>query len=157
MPTSCTNIVNNVVNPYRKGIRGNWRTKKAYTYLTDRIQTNYTASSDQKINIREDGLFLTFSPYWIYNSGQWSSQATPAWQWSAEVTKWLPTAQEIENMDPLGGTAPFSLGTMMRLQLPQLVIVDTPRWVLMALKIIHLEVIPDVVHLILVLMTLPPK
>ena len=109
VPTYCTNVVNAVINPYRKGIRGNWRTKKAYTYLTDRVQTNYAANADQSINLREDGLFKIFTPYWSNASGNWVNSTAPEWQWTAEVTKWLPTSQEVENRDALGrySTAQF--------------------------------------------------
>lgn len=84
-------------NAYLLGLMGNWREQVAYTYLTLRSQSNL----NQNTNIRKDGTFLTFSPFWTPNSGAAWNKNTTNWQFTSQVTQYSPHGFEIENVDPL--------------------------------------------------------
>jgi len=87
-----------VINPYRAGLRGNWRKKKDYTYVGER---KYDQGS---VNTRKDGQFKTYEPFWSFNesSGKFDPNfASKNWIWASEVTKYSPYGNEIENRDAL--------------------------------------------------------
>jgi hypothetical protein len=65
--TQCGKIVGDIINPYVENIRGNWRVKKSYSFLEDRTQTNQGAQN-MNGNIRTDGVYNTFNPFWSYVS-----------------------------------------------------------------------------------------
>ncbi|MEM6345622.1 MAG: hypothetical protein AAF927_17150 [Bacteroidota bacterium] len=96
-----------VVNPFRRGIRGNWRPLKSYTYLTGR--TVNTASATPNVpapymdtDIRNEGILTDFTPFWKLATGQWSiNNQIDKWQWTAEATKYVPQGQEVESKNPL--------------------------------------------------------
>ncbi len=85
------------VNPYVRGTKGTWRPVKSYTYLTTRTQT----TSNNNTNIRKDGVFESFAPYYKYSNGQWG--VFPAnWTFITEVTKFNPNGTTLETRDALG-------------------------------------------------------
>jgi hypothetical protein len=51
----CGKLVGNTVNPYVENLRGNWRPKYDYSYLTSRVTAN---------NIKTDGNFTTYKPFY---------------------------------------------------------------------------------------------
>ena len=83
------NAIGDQVNPLRNGMLGIWRPYKSYAYLDTR---------DQHDNIREDGVFNTFSTF------NWNSPANSNthWKLASTITKYSPQGYEIENKDPLG-------------------------------------------------------
>ncbi len=84
-------------NQYIQGIKGNYRKIKDYTYLTLRNQTKQNGNS----NIRVDGTFQNFSPFWTPNAGNdWVANQTN-WQWVSEATKYSPYGFDLENQDAL--------------------------------------------------------
>ena len=97
--------VNDIINPYYRGIRGTWRPLKSLTYLSGR--TGVDVPYDPT-NIRDDGIMTDFSEYYRWDGpGQkWeiNTQTGPQnrWQWTAEATQFVPQGQEIESRDPLG-------------------------------------------------------
>jgi hypothetical protein len=87
----------NIPNQYIFGIKGNYRKIKDYTYLTLRKQTKQNGNS----NIRVDGTFDNFSPFWTPNAGNdWVSNPNN-WQWVTEATKYSPYGYDLENKDAL--------------------------------------------------------
>jgi hypothetical protein len=83
------NNVNDPANPFRNGVKGNWRVKSSYAYRDDR--TNAT-------DARTDGHFNTFSQFnWLTPS---SSNAK--WIKGSEVTKFSPYGFELEEKDAIG-------------------------------------------------------
>ncbi|MDQ3110962.1 MAG: hypothetical protein M3R17_13800, partial [Bacteroidota bacterium] len=97
--TTCGVQSGNVVNPYFHNILGNWRMLRSELYLSDRLQT--TATNDN-LDIRKDGIYTTFTPFWMPNSGNdWLTSPTN-WTWAQEVTKYTPFGNEVENKDALG-------------------------------------------------------
>ncbi|WP_343748962.1 hypothetical protein [Fluviicola sp.] len=84
-------------NPYVQGIKGNWRPIKSYTYLTDRIQSNY----DGNTNIRKDGVFRAFAPFYRLGNGKWEKNGQN-WTFVSEVTEFSPNGMTLETRDALG-------------------------------------------------------
>lgn len=85
------------VNPYLKGIKGNWRPFRNYKYLDTR--TYQSTSPDT----RKDGKFNTFTPFWSSTGPTTPMQKTtnPKWVWASEITKYSPFGQELETKDAL--------------------------------------------------------
>jgi hypothetical protein len=88
-----------VFNPYIIGLKGNWRPKKSYLFLTDRIQEYYNKNT----NLRKDGSYLTFNPFWKPDGGNnWTPSLLDArWTWTSEITSFSPYSVELENRDAL--------------------------------------------------------
>lgn len=92
-----------IVNPYLRGILGNWRPLKSYTYLVERQNTNITTS----VNVRNDGYYTAFAAFWNLptGTGKWTKitgTASTPWKWTAEMTNYSPWGFDVENKDPLG-------------------------------------------------------
>lgn len=84
-------------NPFVNGTRGNWRPVRSFTYLTDRTQTQYNNNT----NIRRDGVFSSFSPYYYYHENEW--RTSPAnWTFVSKVTEFSPNGMTLETQDALG-------------------------------------------------------
>ena len=87
-----------VRNPYANGVKGVWRPVKNYTYLTGRTQSDYNNNT----NIRKDGVFTSYSPYYkMQPNGKWSTDQQN-WTYATEITEFNPFGQEVENVDALG-------------------------------------------------------
>ncbi len=88
------NLINEKeINPYIYNIRGDWRAKRSYAYLTKR-----KATADP----RTDGYFLTFKPFYKYAS--WASDWVidrSQWTFASQVTQYSPYGTELENKDAL--------------------------------------------------------
>jgi hypothetical protein len=84
-------------NPFVNGTRGNFRPVRSYTHLSGRAQTDY----DNNTNIRKDGVFTSYSPYYKYNQGQWNAQGEN-WTFVSEVTEFSPNGMTLETKDALG-------------------------------------------------------
>ncbi|MBL7807379.1 MAG: hypothetical protein JNN28_06185 [Saprospiraceae bacterium] len=87
-----------VVNPYRLNILGNFRPKRTWTFLTDRVQQPVSATA--LTNTRTDGYYTSFSTFWEPKPAVWVPRKT-GWTWAAEVTRFNPTGNEVENRDAL--------------------------------------------------------
>lgn len=87
-------------NPYIVGSRGSWKQQKSYVYLTDRTQSR----ANNNTNIRKDGVYKDFSPFWTTNNGlDWNKNlSNPKWVYSSEVTIFSPYGSALENRDALG-------------------------------------------------------
>lgn len=87
-------------NPYIVGSRGSWKQQKSYVYLTDRTQSRVNNNT----NIRKDGVYKDFSPFWTANNGlDWNKNiSNPKWVYSSEVTIFSPYGSALENRDALG-------------------------------------------------------
>ncbi len=87
-------------NPYRWGILGNWRMDKAYTYYSDRKETDASLS---QTNIREEGTIKNFQPFWaLANPKAYPAMDTNRWVWNTAISLYNRKGFEIENYDPLG-------------------------------------------------------
>jgi len=84
-------------NPYVLGTKGNFHPKASYLYLTNRTQTKYDANT----NIRKDGLFTSFNPFYRYVGAVWNIDYSN-WTFTSKVTEFNPFGDELENTDALG-------------------------------------------------------
>ncbi|HTB06439.1 MAG TPA: hypothetical protein VK806_05745 [Bacteroidia bacterium] len=92
-------------NPYVLGTKGNYRLKTSLLYLTPRDQSNF----DNNTNIRQDGTFNSYNPFYSESGGSWTS--TPQnWTFTSEVTDFNPYGQEIEDKDALGRYSSATFG-----------------------------------------------
>jgi hypothetical protein len=90
-------IPGDAYNGYLQGTEGNYKVLKNYTYLTTRKQEKVNNNS----NIRVDGTFQTFSPFFTPSGANDWVPNTANWQWASSVTKNNPYGLELENVDPL--------------------------------------------------------
>ena len=98
LSTQCiSTITDTLTNPYRAGILGNWRVAKNYVYYTDRAEKEPGTT-----NIRTNGGYDNFSPFWKFVSNKLISQVdTTYWVWNSESTLFNKKGFELENRDPL--------------------------------------------------------
>lgn len=94
------NINDTATNPYRWGILGNWRMDKAYTYFSDRTESDASISTS---DIRREGVLKAFTPYWKFTDSVLLANAdTSKWVWNSAMSKYNRKGFEVENYDPLG-------------------------------------------------------
>lgn len=86
-----------ISNPFMNGTRGTFRPVRSYTHLSGRTQSDY----DNNTNIRRDGVFTSYSPYYKYSQGQWNAQGEN-WTFVSEVTEFSPNGMTLESRDALG-------------------------------------------------------
>lgn len=102
--TSCN--CNNVgTNPYVNATKGNFRPVRSHTYLSNRQQTFY----DMNTNIRRDGVFTAYSPFYKNVNGKWEINATN-WTFVSEVTAFSPNGMTLETKDALNRYSASSFG-----------------------------------------------
>ncbi|MFT7900104.1 thrombospondin type 3 repeat-containing protein [Tenacibaculum ascidiaceicola] len=89
------------INPYVYNIRGDWRAKRSWAYLTGRHHS-------ENVNTRDDGYFTSFTPFYKYGNGEWEinteaidKSSTNKWTFASEVTQYAPYGVELENKDAL--------------------------------------------------------
>ncbi|WP_294680212.1 hypothetical protein [uncultured Fluviicola sp.] len=85
------------INPNAVGTKGNWRPIRSYTYLTGRTQANY----DGNTNIRKDGVFTAYAPFYKLGNGVWEKN-NQNWTFVSEVTEFSPNGMALETRDALG-------------------------------------------------------
>ncbi|RED45640.1 hypothetical protein [Seonamhaeicola aphaedonensis] len=82
-------------NPYRYNVKGDWRAKSSYAYLTSREN----GSLDP--NPRNTGFLSSHTPFHRYNGNWYTETNDPAWTYASEVTEYSPYGAELENQDAL--------------------------------------------------------
>lgn len=92
-------------NSYVLGTKGNYRPIISYLPLSDRTQGDYNNNT----NIREDGMFERYRPYYYLNNGKWKVDRQD-WTYTASVTEFNPYGQELENQDALGRFSAATFG-----------------------------------------------
>jgi hypothetical protein len=95
---TCVSVFSRRINPYVQGIWGNWRVNASYTFYDDRKENNPLNPTD----IRKDGEFKKFVPFWYFGSPQLTKSNYARWIWTSEVTRFNKRGLETENKDPLG-------------------------------------------------------
>jgi len=83
-------------NSYLLGIKGMYKPKKEYTYLSGRTQSNYNNNTD----IQRDGVFTYYRPFYKMNNNKWELDGSE-WTYTSEVTEYSPYGAELENKDAL--------------------------------------------------------
>jgi len=84
-------------NPYLHNVRGEWRAKRSYAYLSGRNDGIDT----QQASPRYEGYFDQFNPFYEREGDSWT-QDTDNWTFASEVTEYSPYGAELENRDALG-------------------------------------------------------
>ncbi len=87
-------------NPYLNGMKGNWKPRKAYSYLSNRMYSNKNFNT----NTRRDGTYTEFSSFWnspVSAPNTWTMNNN-GWVYTSEVTVSTPNGFELENKDALG-------------------------------------------------------
>lgn len=88
------NVVANE-DAYRYGTKGTWRPKSSYTKLTERIQTNLAAPTEEP-DLSESGIYEDFRPFnWqdLNDNGVWTK--------TSEMTKYSPFGDALESKNAL--------------------------------------------------------
>lgn len=85
------------INPYLTGVRGNWKPKKQWTYITNR------APQSGSSNIRRSGYFKDYQNFWASGTNGWEKQEelNNKWQFTKETTLYAKSGEEIESKNPL--------------------------------------------------------
>ncbi len=93
-------------NPYLYNVKGEWRAKKSYAYLTERKEI--TEGGSTKTNTRKEGYFKDFTPFYNLVADTWEKVTTDQeineeqkWTFASEVTQYSPYGAELENKDAL--------------------------------------------------------
>lgn len=92
-------------NPYVLGTKGNWRPVRSLTHLTERTQSNYNGNS----NIRQDGMFMSYTPYYKMVNGKWDI-SPQNWTFVSEVTQFSPNGMTLETRDALNRYSATTFG-----------------------------------------------
>lgn len=92
------------INPYRHGLLGNWHPYKNWVYRD--FRTPDSIAIDGTTNIRYDGIFKSYDPFWEYNSTetvfQKISGLSSKYIDATTITKYNSKGAEIENRDAAG-------------------------------------------------------
>ncbi|HMK25888.1 MAG TPA: PA14 domain-containing protein, partial [Chitinophagaceae bacterium] len=99
------------MNPYTKGVLGNWRADVGYVYYDNRRESDAAAVTEE---LSKGGVIATnYKSFWISpNTGDGivinndainGTGGNPAtWKWNSKVTQFNNKGFELENTDPLG-------------------------------------------------------
>lgn len=87
---------NYTTNPYVLGTQGTWRPVASYVHLSGRTQDFVNTNS----NIRQDGMFTSFSPFYRLSNGLWNINRQN-WTYTSSVTEFSPYGQALETVDAL--------------------------------------------------------
>lgn len=98
-------------NPYILNTKGNWNEKREYSYLGGRLAKNTTTN---QMDIRKDGTFETYKPFFSYFAGSWKEVYNPSrtsdfdagnpfnnWIMNSEITKISSFGNTLEAKDAL--------------------------------------------------------
>ena len=106
-------------NPYKYNVKGDWRAKRSFAYLTGR---NFTEDPTP----RKTGFLNTFRPLYEYNGTNWNLQENliaengsqdnnMKWTFASEVSQYSPYGMELENKDALNRYSSSQYGYNYRL------------------------------------------
>lgn len=92
---------NPIINPYVKGLHGNWRAKRELLYDTTRVVDKNGNPASDYTKLRNSGQYKHFDPFWYYNGSNWNASTSDNWQWTTKSVKFNLKGEEIENVDAL--------------------------------------------------------
>ena len=96
---NCSGTLEKNINPYVKGLMGNLKPYRSYTYYGSRNESDVAVATA----IRKNGYLNNFTNYWGFNG---SNNLVPdytnvKWVWNSEVTRVNSKGQELETRDAL--------------------------------------------------------
>lgn len=114
----CLDPVDKVINPYVKGILGNWRPYAGYVYTVNRSQPAGNPAQAGGTDIRTAGYYNTYNPFWDFQSTGLLNHLSPGvdipshdnrWVWNTKSIYFDQKGNETENVDALNryGSALF--------------------------------------------------
>jgi hypothetical protein len=83
-------------NPYVLGLKGTFRPKASFVHLAGRDQAFENTNS----NIRNDGMFTSFLPFYRLQNGKWAI-VKDNWTYTSSVVEFSPFGQALETVDAL--------------------------------------------------------
>ncbi|MFL5743479.1 MAG: hypothetical protein ACJ751_02355 [Niastella sp.] len=88
------------INPYRKGLLGNFRAYRNMVFYDGRMENDTTGNT----NIAENGMLKDFKLYWDFNgySNLVPDETSIQWVWNARSTRYNTKGLEMETQDALG-------------------------------------------------------
>ncbi len=95
----CSGYLEKSINPYVKGLLGNYKPYRSYTYYGDRNETDPSITT----TIRKNGYLQSFANYWNFNTSNnlIPNETNTKWVWNSELTKVNSKGQELETKDAL--------------------------------------------------------
>lgn len=90
--------VTEVVNPFKKGLQNNWKNKRSWVYVNNRVPKNGAT------NIRRDGTYERFDNFWrqdVHDNVKRPVKNTENWQFTNEVTKYNTNGIQVESRNAL--------------------------------------------------------
>jgi len=95
----CNGILEKNINPYLKGLVGNFRPYRSYAYYGSRNDSNVNMNTA----IRKNGYLYNFSNLWSFNAytNLVPDFSNSKWVWNSELTKVNSKGQELETRDAL--------------------------------------------------------
>lgn len=102
-------------NPYYWGLKGNWKPKQSYLFLTERNQSAPLVTSDPNYTgkVRQDGTYKKFDPFWTtsrISDGGLLGANTTGWTWTNALSIYSVDGQELENKDALNRYSAATFG-----------------------------------------------
>jgi len=98
----CMGGIGDNINPYLSGLKGNWRPKMGYKYLTERTpDKDATGTGNEVFEIQNHGIYKDFSSFWQLNEeNQWVKHPEN-WQWTMQSMLFDPMAHIAETKNAL--------------------------------------------------------
>lgn len=95
----CHGYLQTSINPYLKGLIGNFKPHRSYTYYGTRNETNVNVTT----TIRKNGYISEFTNYWNFNDDNnlVHDFTNTKWVYNSELTKVNSKGQELETKDAL--------------------------------------------------------
>jgi hypothetical protein len=96
---SCTGYLEKSINPYCKGLMGNFRPYRNLVFYGSRNETNPAVAT----NVSHNGFLSSFLPYWNFNTRNnlVPNIANAKWVWNAQTTRYNVKGMELETKDAL--------------------------------------------------------
>ncbi|HLX66436.1 MAG TPA: hypothetical protein VKR41_05560, partial [Puia sp.] len=96
---NCGGQLEQAVNPYRKGLLGNYRVSRSLVFYGSRNNPVTT----QNVNLSSDGYLASFALYWYFNgTGLAPSTSNPLWVESDQVNRVNAQGLQLETENALG-------------------------------------------------------
>lgn len=95
----CTGYLEKNINPYRKGLLGNFRGYRSMVFYGDRVEKDPAVAT----NLPQNGFLDDFALYWDFdgNNRLVPALANPRWVWNSQATRYNAKGMELETKDAL--------------------------------------------------------
>lgn len=95
----CNGYLEKNINPYRKGLLGNFRTYRSMVFYENRAETSPLAPT----NLKQNGFLSNFKLYWDFNTAHnlIPDAVNTKWVWNSQITRVNAKGMELETKDAL--------------------------------------------------------